>query len=99
MVVHQHACDALRIARALLKHRKLICVDGGVLVHSRFDVPARKITAIGSGESPRAESSDGCSLPVAIVDISGSALYTGIFQRLTEWTSPSRLRYGITSPR
>src|SRR5579872_4581857 len=98
MVRHQDTSDALGVAVGLLKHRKLIGIDRRIFVNSCLDMPARKISTVGSRERSGAKPADGGTLPIAVVDVAMDSRYSGIRKWKPERTPPSCFRYHVTGP-
>jgi len=98
MVCHQYASRTLRVSFALLKHRKLIGIDGGVLVNSRLHMPTGEISPVASREGSRTKSADGRTLPITVIDITGYARHARFLERKAERAPPGSLRYCVSSP-
>ncbi len=79
VIGHQDLRGTVRVAFRLLKHGELIGVGCFVFVNAGFNVPARKIAAIGSGKCAGAEAPDGSALPVAVINVDGVAFNTWVF--------------------
>ena len=94
----QHLRDALA-AFGFLIHGELVRPDRLIFVHAALDVPAREVSAIGARESSGAESTHGCTLPVAIINHSGRGerglASAGIFERLADATLPCGFGKGV----
>ncbi len=86
---------ALGVAFGLLEHGELIRVDRLVFVNTGLHVPASEVTTKGSRKCSGAETTNGCALPEAVVDVSAverSFLCAGIFKRFADRALPCRSR-------
>src|ERR1700692_1266345 len=88
MAVHQHLGGALRVAFRLLEHGELIGIHRLILIHCGLDMPAREVAAIAPGKRPGSKAADRDTLPVAVIDITGYARHSWIFERKSQWAFP-----------
>src|SRR5580704_18201476 len=73
MIRHEDSRCALSLALRLLKHAKLIGVNGCIFMNSRFYMPARKVSAVSTRECSEAKAAHRCALPKPVVDIAGDS--------------------------
>ena len=71
MTIHENPRCSCGIACGLLKHGKLIYVDGLIFVDASFYMPAGKVASICSRESACAKSSNRRTLPVTVINTGG----------------------------
>src|SRR5258708_23453243 len=91
MIRHQDLRGTLRVAFRLLKHGELIGIGCFIFVNAGFNVPARKIAAIGSRKCSGAEAPHGSALPVAVINVGAAAFNTWIFYGQSEGALPGSL--------
>ena len=98
MIRHQDTSRALWLTVSLLKHCELIGVNGHVFVNASLDMPTGKVAAVASREGPRSESSDRCTLPIAIIDIARDSGHSCLIEGEAERSTPCGIWDGIASP-
>src|SRR5690349_11589527 len=84
-------CYAFVIAFGFFEYGELVGINGLVLVDAGLDVTTSEVATIGSRKSSGAQSSDGCALPKAVVNVGrfeGRLFRAGIFKRLSDGTFP-----------
>src|ERR1700682_2677256 len=90
MIGEEDLGDTFRRALGFLVNGKLVGVNSFVFMYAGFQVPARKIAAIGARESAGAETADRRALPVTVVDQIGELglARAGVGERLAHAPPP-----------
>src|SRR6202453_3691733 len=98
MIRHQDARRTLRLALSLLKHGKLIGINGRVFVNSCFYMPAGEVSPVSARERSRTKTAYGSALPKPVIDLAGDSSHTWLYKRKSEGTSPRSFRYCVSGP-
>ena len=86
------------LALSLLKHGKLIGINGRVLVNSRFYMPASEVSPVSARERSRTKTAHWRALPKPVVDIAGDSSDARLRKRKAEGASPRGFRYRVSGP-
>src|SRR5271166_2586160 len=98
VIRHQHPGRSFSLALYLLKHGKLIGINGRIFVDSRFHVPAGKVSSISARKSSRAKAAHRRALPKSVINIAGDPSHPRFLEWKAEGTAPGRFRYPVSSP-
>src|ERR1700682_4685372 len=100
MIGEEDLRDAFRRALGFLVNGKLVGVNSFVFMYAGFQVPARKIAAIGARESAGAKTPDRSALPVTVVDQVGQLglAGAGVGERLAYASLPCDFRNCVSRP-
>ena len=100
MIGEEDLRDALRGAVGFLVNGKLVGVNSFVFMYAGFQVPARKIAAVGARERAGAKTADRRALPVTVVDqiVQCGLAGAGMSERLANASLPGDFRNRISRP-
>src|SRR5882762_10353555 len=100
MIREEDLGDAFRRALGFLVNGKLVGVNSFVFMYAGFQVPARKVAAVGARERAGAETADRRALPVTVVNQIGELGFacTGVGERLANASLPGDFRNRVSRP-
>src|SRR3981081_2019750 len=100
MIGEEDLRDAFRRALGFLVNGKLVGVNSFVFMYAGFQMPARKIAAVGARESAGAKTADRRALPVTVVNQIGELglAGAGVGERLADGWLPGEFRNRVSRP-